>query len=63
MKSLGIDYIAFCDDFGPMNASSVVTFAKALQSIIVSNSGKMNSFIVPALVSTKYNCKIMTATL
>ena len=40
MQDLGISYTGFCDDFGPMNASSVVSFAQALQSIIVRHSGR-----------------------
>jgi hypothetical protein len=40
IPGLGIEYIAFCDDFGPMNVASVVAFAKALQTMIVGNTGK-----------------------
>ena len=39
IRELGIEYVGFCDDFGPMNVSAIVGFASSLQSKIVKHRG------------------------
>jgi hypothetical protein len=41
IRDLGIEYVGYCDDFGPMNASAIIGFASALQSIIVNHRGEL----------------------
>ena len=48
-KGLGIEYFCFCDDFGPLNATSVVKFAETLQMIIVKKPGMNFGALKPLL--------------